>query len=580
MRYRNLTDALYGSLETLLESGSDVPSRNGSTKELIGHNLVIEKPQERILITKGRKNNPFASLAETLWVLGGRNDVEFLSRYLPRAGDFSDDGKVWRGGYGPRLRDWTRDIPEPHPRDTLGHEIRVDQIEECVKILCEDINSRRAAMVIFDPLRDYGVSKDIPCNNWIHFLVREGKLNLTIGVRSNDVIWGFSAINIYEWSTLQQMMAHWIGVETGIISYTASSFHLYEHHFEMARDILKDKTRKTLYNFGIKTSKFETGYEDFDPFMSEIFEFEKRLWADPSPTISSLNELITEALRKIPDEFLTNALLMLTTWRIFKEWSAGREDRKELAYLMDEALRCFTPGDMRIAAIEFIHRNIKSPDLKQAFLNRNLNSDAEENFFTYYLSESREVSTQEVLACISTLHEKKSRTYGKSWRKAGEIEGIFANITRKVDRIKMIRGGEKALSDESLFDTYVDLSVYVAKYITFLAEELPEEFRQVFGDLDPKEFEEDAGGYDKVVNLLMRRSLLSSSVQIQMGKDCDCDEISILHEHLGNILKSNSTESVLPTVERLWVSSLKEIMDLTKQDSVWWERFEKSVEAL
>jgi len=41
---------------------------------------------------------------------------------------------------------------------------------------------------------------------------------------------------------------------------------------------------------------------------------------------------------------------------------------------------------------------------------------------------------------LRVLHEKKTRTYGDSWKKHGELLGIFANITRKYDRIEGLLG--------------------------------------------------------------------------------------------------------------------------------------------
>ena len=86
----------------LLENGDEVGSRNGRVMEFINASITLTDPQRREILTLNRKANVFAQIAETMWVLSGRNDVEWLSAYLPRAKDFSDDGKTWRGGYGCR----------------------------------------------------------------------------------------------------------------------------------------------------------------------------------------------------------------------------------------------------------------------------------------------------------------------------------------------------------------------------------------------------------------------------------------------------------------------------------------------
>ena len=164
----------------------------------------------------------FASIAESMWVIAGRNDLDYLSAYLPRAVEYSDDGRTWRAGYGPRLRNWNG----------------VDQLAEVVSILRADVSSRRAVAAIYDPDRDFVQSKDIPCNNWLHFLVRDGLVDLHIAARSTDIWWGFSGINAFEWTLLLEMVAFWLGQEPGRLVFFTSSMHLYERHFDRARQIL------------------------------------------------------------------------------------------------------------------------------------------------------------------------------------------------------------------------------------------------------------------------------------------------------------------------------------------------------
>src|SRR5690348_6824007 len=106
MRYRNMTYALVGGLRDVLTEGKHLSVRGSHTRELRNRLTVLERPQERCLVTPRRRNNIFATIAETMWVLAGRNDLAFLTRYLPRAQDFSDDGQIWRAAYGPRLRNW------------------------------------------------------------------------------------------------------------------------------------------------------------------------------------------------------------------------------------------------------------------------------------------------------------------------------------------------------------------------------------------------------------------------------------------------------------------------------------------
>lgn len=342
-------EALVKSLEKLLKEGMPVKARGGTfTFELQGHYIRMERPLERVYVMRERQNNVFASLAETWWVLSGRDDLEYLSHYLPRAGEFSDDGKVWRGAYGPRLHNWNG----------------VDQIHEVVRLLSADSQSRRCSIVIFDPARDFIESKDIPCNNWLHFLIREGKLHLCVALRSNDAIWGFSGINTFEWSMLQQLIAFWTGVEVGTMTFLVSSFHLYQHHFERAQKIVDASQAKTLYDFDFRTPQFSTSLEKFDDAMKDFFLLEGEIRSNATD--------IDTKIDRVEDNMLRTSLQMLRVYNLYLQNASGEE--------IMQKLDCIQISDLRIAAIDFLTRQKQLKDKSWLHLR-----PEEKRFFDFYL---------------------------------------------------------------------------------------------------------------------------------------------------------------------------------------------------
>ena len=145
MEYANINKALLGILRLIQADGRRVISRGSVTREIGPIQFSIYHSRQRCLLLPYRNNNIFSSIAEAMWVIGGRNDVEFLRNYLPRAADFSDDGLTWRAGYGPRIRDWDG----------------IDQLDEVRRILLAEPTSRRAVIAIFDPDRDFVQSKGV-----------------------------------------------------------------------------------------------------------------------------------------------------------------------------------------------------------------------------------------------------------------------------------------------------------------------------------------------------------------------------------------------------------------------------------
>ncbi|WP_316359375.1 thymidylate synthase [Candidatus Neptunichlamydia sp. REUL1] len=341
--FRGISYAFLEGLKMVKEQGKVVLPRGSKSKEVLSRVFEIAFPKERCLVIPGRNNNVFATIAETIWVIAGRNDMEYLSNYLPRAMEFSDDKKVWRGAYGPRLRDWNG----------------IDQLRKIIEVLHQK-DSKRAVISIFDPDRDFVESKDIPCNNWLQFVLREGKLNLNVVVRANDLFWGFSGINFFEWSTLLEMMAFWTGSEVGSITWFAGSLHFYERHFDKVSPIIEQFPHKTLYELDIGTFKFSTEFHELDAVLSKCFGIEKEMKTKGLGTLKDIEN--------IQDDFLKNSLKMILVYNIFK-YQGSVED-------IYTAIDAIPESDFRIAAIEFFYRKLWDV--------RSLLTQKEKKFFDIY----------------------------------------------------------------------------------------------------------------------------------------------------------------------------------------------------
>jgi len=438
--HRNISFATASGLADLMRIGISMEIRGNRVREIRNRLTVLERPHERCLFLPNRNNDVVASLAETLWVLAGRNDVGWLSAYLPRAPEFSDDGLTWRGAYGPRLRNWNG----------------VDQLAESRRLLLEDPLTRRAVMSLYDPDRDFIESRDIPCNNWLHWLIREGRLHLTIAVRSNDIVWGFSGVNSFEWSVLQQMMAFWVGAKMGDATYLATSFHLYSRHENRARRIIDGFNGVTCYDFGLATPAFSTPFDQLDEVLAAWFSYEAELRNDPEREV--------EAESLLDDSLLAVSLRIMRIHHGAKRrWSAGR---------IAEELGRLPHCDLTAAAYELYGRrhpqvieNIPNPQIARFMAAyRGIDSHTEGI-----------IGGAQLIEAIKRLHARKNAAYGTAWKKRGELTSILANIARKVDRLEQYALTEIEIADESVFDTTVDLFVYLLKYRLFLLELVPPE---------------------------------------------------------------------------------------------------------
>lgn len=256
---KNFNDAFLTLSELMLEEGKPVTSRGMKTLELHPVFLEIRNPTQRFLSINGRRNNPLQTIYETLWVLSGRNDIGALSYYMPRAKDYSDDGKLWSGGYGPRLYNWSG-------QTDLGS---INQIEGIMEAFKKDMATRQAVIQLWDPYRDnaFKETKDRPCTNYLHFMIRDGKLDLMVVMRSNDLFWGFSAINVFEWTFLQEIIAGVLVVEVGKYYHVVDSLHIYTNHVGKLVDII-NAPQSDIY-LDEKVEPAELAYRSFDLFYSD-----------------------------------------------------------------------------------------------------------------------------------------------------------------------------------------------------------------------------------------------------------------------------------------------------------------------
>jgi thymidylate synthase len=200
--------------------GRSVRPRGLLTHELTDVTIEVLDPTDVLPIGVGRKLNPAIAAAEALQLIGGRSDPELMVRISKNFEQFMDGGRFW-GAYGDRVR-----------LDSRGEGDDVHQAEIVVARLKRDPDSRQALIVLWRPELDlnFDGKHDYPCTTMLMFLIREGKLQLHVTMRSNDVWWGL-AYDAFQFTQLQLTVAHSLGVQAGSYYHHAVSLHAYERDF-------------------------------------------------------------------------------------------------------------------------------------------------------------------------------------------------------------------------------------------------------------------------------------------------------------------------------------------------------------
>ena len=222
---RNVHAALPMGVRLVKSMGVSAKTRYGDVL-VVPHPVttVYREPTERVVFWPERDANPFFHFYEALWMLGGRNDVASLSRFAKIMTSFSDDGYIFHGAYGHR---WRRHFDMDQLR-LIGERLRADHTD------------RRQVLAMWDAradLIDQFGKKDLPCNLNAKFQVVDGKLNMGVDNRSNDIVWGLYGANAVHFSMLQEFMAAVVGVPVGKYWHVSFNYHAYLNTLVGVKDL-------------------------------------------------------------------------------------------------------------------------------------------------------------------------------------------------------------------------------------------------------------------------------------------------------------------------------------------------------
>jgi thymidylate synthase len=224
-----LDDLLRRVFEKLLKSKNQINPTKGTATELTGVLLQIKKPRARLSRTE-LKGTLFSCLGELLWYLARTRDLGFISYYLPRYEEFSDDGQTIYGGYGPRLFDMRNN----------------NQVENIIALLKSRTDSRRAVIQLFDASDLAEKHEDIPCTCTLQLLIRRRCLHMFSYMRSNDAFLGLPH-DVFAFTMLQEIIARTLEVEIGTYKHAVGSLHLYDGQRESARQYLEEGWQSTVF---------------------------------------------------------------------------------------------------------------------------------------------------------------------------------------------------------------------------------------------------------------------------------------------------------------------------------------------
>ena len=205
--FRNANEAYEYLHDQILQHGVDF----GDTKALFNVGYYITDPKDRKIINKEREWNENYADCEWLWYLSGDRSVDKLGEFY---------GKI------PPIWEKMADA-EGNVNSNYGWQWeRNNQIDHVYNLLKNNPDTRQAAISIYDAKEHKTYKTDTPCTYAIQFTIVNGRLDMCVTMRSNDLWYGFCN-DQYQFSKLQELMAYRLDIETGVYYHFAHNMHLY-----------------------------------------------------------------------------------------------------------------------------------------------------------------------------------------------------------------------------------------------------------------------------------------------------------------------------------------------------------------
>lgn len=246
------------AIRQIMDDGFDIPNpwSGRVTRMVPGVTLRVDVGESFPLLTL-RKIPLKLFIAEQVWYLMGENNPTWLQQFTRIWDDFLEADGTVQAAYGYRWR----------------HHFGRDQIESLVNHLTQNPASRHAVVVTWDPADDgLGVDskKNLPCPYSFTVNIAGGKLHLHNIIRSNDMMLGCPH-DAAGFALLQCILADRLGVKPGIYTHSISNAHIYDNHFEVARELINREHTHSPISLTVPTGSYQRAVTGDANLVEELF---------------------------------------------------------------------------------------------------------------------------------------------------------------------------------------------------------------------------------------------------------------------------------------------------------------------
>ena len=206
-KFRNANTAYEYLHDRIIRKGVDF----GDTKALFNVGFYMTDPMDNRIINREREWKEDYAEAEWQWYLSGDRNISKLGELYGKVPE------IWK-----RMADEHGNVNSNYGWQWL----RDGQLDYIITDLTYHKDTRRAAISIYDgkEIKDY--AKDTPCTYAVQFTILNGRLDMCVTMRSNDLWFGFCN-DQYCFSRLQEMVSKRLNIEPGVYYHFAHNMHLY-----------------------------------------------------------------------------------------------------------------------------------------------------------------------------------------------------------------------------------------------------------------------------------------------------------------------------------------------------------------
>lgn len=239
------------------------------TKELLNSGFTLLDITDNVATARTGYSLSYM-LGELAWYFTGRDDVDFISKFSSFWKHISDDGVTNRSAYGA----------------IVFNRYGFDQVAQVIDTLKRDPYSRRAVINFNVPNQERFETKDEICTIALVFELREGKLDCTGIMRSNDV-WLGTPYDVVFFTELQKHIANELGVAYGKYTHFAVSLHAYMKDIDRVHEV-----------WGVDNGALRLKF-DIEKFLAHISEIEHIVTSSDEPRSNVVdycfkNAIVTE----------------------------------------------------------------------------------------------------------------------------------------------------------------------------------------------------------------------------------------------------------------------------------------------